>query len=63
MQNKADWSEEVRNYFIKRNAEKKLYDLRARYDFRAKLMQKIKLDKYLVSLRSKKPKGVFEELD
>tara|TARA_Y100001938_G_C7954268_1_gene360908 strand:- start:149 stop:352 length:204 start_codon:yes stop_codon:yes gene_type:complete len=48
---KPDWSQEVRNYFAMRRAEKKLNDLRCKYDFREKLRQKIYLDKFLVTLR------------
>ena len=45
-----------------RRAEKKLLKLKLRYDYRS-YRREYFLDKYLVSLRYKKPKGPFSEED
>jgi hypothetical protein len=45
-----------------RKAERKLLELRLRYDYRSYRREAL-LDKYLVSLRYKKPKGPLSEED
>ena len=45
-----------------RRAEKKMLELRLRYDYRSYRKEAL-LDKYLVSLRYKKPKGPLSEED